>query len=205
MLKDRLKKVRIKERLNKVRIKELKIDHAKIRKLFAFSLIGLIIFAIVSLLLELGLDFSSIYGVAKSPITFSILNFIGHIFFVPLPGEEIMFFYFLSTGLSPAFVILLAVSTALAAQTIDYFIGRLVSENVIQKFIKKEKYAIAENYVKRYGAPTIFLFNILPLSSPIILLAAGMLRYDFKKATFWSIAGLTAKYAAIAGAYLFLI
>jgi len=178
-------------------MKKIKPDYATVKKSIHYFLAILIGIALLSLLIQLGLDFSNFYSLAKSPITFSILNFAGHLFFVFLPGEEIMFLYFLSTGINMGFVLFLAVATAICAQAIDYLIGKTASTQIIDRLVKPQKLKIAENYVNKHGALVIFFFNLTPLSSPILLLAAGILRYNFKKAMIWSIIGLTVKYAMI--------
>lgn len=178
-------------------IKNLKLDNEKVKKAIHYFLAIIIGIAILSLLIELGLNFSNFYVLAKSPVTFSVLNFAGHLFFVVLPGEEIMFLYFLSTGINAWLVLALAVMTAIGAQAIDYFIGKTASTQIIDRLVKPQKLKIAESYVNRYGALVIFFFNLTPLSSPIMLLAAGILRYDFRKAMIWSLAGLTVKYVAL--------
>lgn len=185
-------------------MKNIKLDQAKVKKAIHYFLAILIGIAILSLLIEYGLNFSNFYSLAKSPVTFSILNFAGHIFFVFLPGEEIMFLYFLSTGINTGLVLFLAVATAIAAQAIDYFIGKTASTKIIDKLVKPQKLKIAEEYVNKYGALVIFFFNLTPLSSPMILLAAGILKYNFKKAMIWSLIGLTVKYTAIIIFYNFL-
>jgi len=40
----------------------------------------------------------------------------------------------------------------------------------------------------------LLLFNFLPFSSPVISLAAGMLKYRAKEAVFFSLAGLICRY-----------
>ncbi len=179
------------------KIKGIKIDGVKVKKAIHYFLGIIFAITLISFLIEFALNIKSFYAFATSPVTFSILNFTGHIFFVALPGEEIMFFYFLSTGISAWLVLFLAVSTALLAQAIDYLIGKTVSMQIIDRLIKPQKLKIAENYVNKYGAFVIILFNMTPLSSPILLLAAGILRYNFKKAMIWSFVGLTLKYLAI--------
>ena len=61
-----------------------------------------------------------------------------------------------------------------------------------QKRIEK-----AEQKIKRFGMLTIFVFNLFPLSSPVIALAAGMLRYDFRRFLVVSVLGLLLKYVVI--------
>jgi len=53
---------------------------------------------------------------------------------------------------------------------------------------------MAESEIRKYGSLTILTFNILPLSSPVIALAAGMLKYRFKDVLVFSMVGLMIKY-----------
>ncbi|MBU1849678.1 MAG: VTT domain-containing protein, partial [Nanoarchaeota archaeon] len=79
----------------------------------------------------------------------------------------------------------------------DYSVGFSVSEPFIHDVIGKWRYQRAEKIINKYGSVAIFFFNFLPISSPIIVLAAGFLRVDFKKVLFYSFIGLLAKYSLI--------
>jgi len=63
--------------------------------------------------------------------------------------------------------------------------------------ISKKKILKGEVYIQKYGNLTIFLFNLLPLSSPIIALVAGILRYRFRDLIYYSLAGLILKYVIL--------
>ena len=98
---------------------------------------------------------------------------------------EIAFIYYL-----PYFnkleVITVALFTAETAQIIDYFIGYSISTRYIFKIISEKQILKAEKQIYSYGNLTILMFNLLPLSSSVISLAAGMIRYRFKT---WSQGG----------------
>ncbi len=89
---------------------------------------------------------------------------------------------------------LVALSTAIGAQLIDYYIGHSLSESFIDKLVGRHRYEKAEDEIRKYGNIAIFLFNLLPLSSPMILLAAGMLKHPLRQAVLYSGLGLLAKY-----------
>ncbi|MCK7530919.1 MAG: hypothetical protein MZV63_07655 [Marinilabiliales bacterium] len=55
----------------------------------------------------------------------------------------------------------------------------------------------AEKFIEKYGNVTIFVFNALPLSSPVISLAAGMLRYRIRDTVIFTLLGLVVKYLAL--------
>ncbi len=138
-----------------------------------------------------------IYGSSEQSLfSFSIVNFAGYLFFLIMP-VEIAFIYYLHAGLSLSLLLLLAITTASVAQVTDYYIGRSFSARFIDKLIGRHRYEKAEYELQKYGNIVIILFNFLPLSSPIIMLAAGMLKLPFKQAFAYSLLGLTAKYLFI--------
>ena len=91
-------------------------------------------------------------------------------------------------------------ATAVVAQIIDYTIGRLVSERLLN-MIGHKKYDRVKRKIDRYGGWAIFIFSLFPLSSPNMLLVAGMVRFNAVYALAISAAGLAAKYLVIV--YLF--
>ena len=88
----------------------------------------------------------------------------------------------------------IAIGTALISQTIDFLIGYSFSANIINRLIGKRQYLKAESRIRKYGNIIIFVFNLLPLSSPVISLSAGMVKYRIKDALMYTIAGLVIKY-----------
>ena len=110
---------------------------------------------------------------------------------------EILFIYYVIDGHNLIVLLGLALATAMAAQIIDYLIGYTVSSQVIYKIIGEKKYKKAEKYIDKYGNMTVFVFNVLPLSSSVLSLAAGMLRYKFRSMVLYSFFGLSLKYILI--------
>lgn len=138
-----------------------------------------------------------IYGATQeSLLSFGIINFAGYLFFLVMP-VELAYVYYLHSHLSLFLLFIIALLTALAAQLIDYFIGYYFSTHIIDRLIGRYRYQKAEDEIRKYGNIAIFLFNLLPLSSPIILLAAGMLRHPIKQALLYSSTGLLLKYLLI--------
>lgn len=131
-------------------------------------------------------------GKNQSLITFSLIHFSGYLFFLLMP-VEMAFIYYL-----PFFnkfeLIAIALITAEAAQIIDYLIGYSLSSRFIYKIVSEKQILKAEKQIYRYGNLTILVFNLLPLSSSIISLAAGMIRYRFKAWILCSTIGLAVKY-----------
>lgn len=153
----------------------------------------LLILAVLSL--TIGRD---IYiGEEPDLVSFSISHFAGYLFFLVMPVEGLYVYY---QTLEPNQVVLLAIAlgTALSAQVIDYLCGYLVGGRVIQHAVRKERYEKAQVYIQRYGNWVILVFNLLPLSSPILILAAGMLRYPFASVLLYSFLGLLVKYGVLA-------
>jgi membrane protein DedA with SNARE-associated domain len=55
----------------------------------------------------------------------------------------------------------------------------------------------AEKYIQKYGNLTIFVFNFFPLSSPVVALAAGLLKHPLKDFVIFSVLGLFLKYLVL--------
>ena len=132
--------------------------------------------------------------------SFVAVHFAGYLFFLLMPVEALVPYY-QAEGHSGGVLVLLAVTTALAAQAIDYGIGRAVGTGVLEDFLGRERYAKFSGLIGRWGRWAILTFNLFPLSSPNMLLVAGMSRFGALRALAWSAAGLVAKYIAIV--YLF--
>lgn len=134
------------------------------------------------------------YGTTEvSFVSFGVINFSGYLFFLFMP-VELAFVYYLHTELNVIALNVLAISTGIISLMIDYYIGRSLSTKFIDRLIGRHRYEKAEDEIRKYGNIAIFLFNLLPLSSPVILLAAGMLKHPIKQALLYSFLGLVAKY-----------
>ncbi len=129
-------------------------------------------------------------------VSFAVVNFSGYLFFLLMP-VELAFIYYLKSGADVYLLTALAVGTALAAQLVDYSIGRFFSFHMIDRMIGRHSYEKAKAEIRKYGNIAIFVFNLLPLSSPIIMLAAGMLKHRLKEVLLYSLAGLLLKYLII--------
>ena len=131
--------------------------------------------------------------------SFSIIHFAGYLFFLLMPVEALVPYY-QAEGHAAMVLVGLSIATAVVAQTIDYGIGRLLSEKVLS-MIGRKKYDRFKGRIDRYGGWAIFTFSLLPLSSPNVLLVAGMVRFNAVYALTISVAGLAAKYLAIVYAF----
>ncbi len=138
-----------------------------------------------------------IYGHREENLlSFAIVNFSGYLFFLLMP-VELAFIYYLKAGIDPISLNAIAISTALCAQLADYYIGRSFSTRVIDRLVGRNRYEKAKEEIRKYGNVVIFVFNLLPISSPVILLAAGMLKLNLKETLFYSLLGLLLKYSLI--------
>lgn len=136
-------------------------------------------------------------GKGQSILSFAIIHFSGYLFFLLMP-VEIAFIFCINNQDLVIPVVGIAMGTAVAAQLIDYFIGYSVSSKILSKYFGEKKSDRAIKHITKYGPWTIFIFNLLPLSSPVISLAAGMLKYRLRDMILYSVAGLFIKYSAIA-------
>jgi membrane protein DedA with SNARE-associated domain len=139
-------------------------------------------------------------GRTPSLVSFGVVHFAGYLFFLLMPVEALIPVY-QAEGYSAALLVALAVSTALAAQAIDYGIGRAFSDQVINGVIGQARYERFRAKIERWGGWAILFFNLLPLSSPNMLLVAGIVRYSARRAFLFSLAGLVGKYLGMV--YLF--
>ncbi len=130
---------------------------------------------------------------AMSMFSFAIVNFSGYLFFLFMP-VELAFIFYSHSGYHPWILYSVAISTALASQSIDYLIGYFFSKGIIHKLIGRRRFLKAEAEIRKYGNLTLLVFNLLPLSSPVIALAAGMLKYRIKDALMYTSIGLLIKY-----------
>lgn len=126
-------------------------------------------------------------------LSFAIVSLSGYLFFLFIP-VELAFVYYLPGEINVWALNAVALGTAMVSQTIDYTIGYLLSGKIIDRFIGKKRYEKAEERIRKYGNAVIFIFNFFPLSSPVISLAAGMLKHRVKDALIFTFTGLLTKY-----------
>ena len=129
-------------------------------------------------------------------VSFGLIHFAGYLFFLLMPVEALVPYY-LAAGDSASVLIGLSLTTALLAQAIDYGIGYVVSERVVDTLISRDKFEKFKATFNKWGGWAIFTFNLLPLSSPNMMLVSGILRYNRLKAFAISASGLLLKYVVI--------
>jgi membrane protein DedA with SNARE-associated domain len=134
-------------------------------------------------------------GKNQSLISFALIHFSGYLFFLLMP-VEVAYVYYL-TFFPNWEMLTVALTTAGVAQLIDYYIGVSVSTAIINNLVGEKRILKAEKHILKYGNLTILIFNLFPLSSSVIAVAAGMLKYNFKKFLVCSMLGLVVKYIVL--------
>ena len=176
---------------NREKIKNAIWLNKKRSRVIIFLLTSFIAIALVSF--TLGREWYQ--GNNQSLLSFALVHFSGYLFFLLMP-VEMAFIYYL-----PYFndlkLIGVALLTAEAAQVIDYLIGFSLSSKFIFSIVSEKQILKAEKHIYKYGNLTILLFNLLPLSSSVISLAAGMIRYRIKSWLLFSSIGLLMKYVLL--------
>ncbi len=165
-----------------------------------------ILFVLIGLLAGFSILF--IPAISTSPeqppglLYYTFLHFAGYLFFV-VSFIEILSVYMIRVGSNPYLIILLSVVSAVAALCVDYWIGRVMSTPVMINLIGEKRYNRLRHRLVKYRDPALFVFNLLPLSSPLLTAVAGILRYDFSRVILVSFLGLFFKYVILASALLF--
>lgn len=168
-------------------------------------IIAVLVTALVAILLVSATLGRALYaGHTPTLTSFALIHFAGYLFFLLMPVEALVPIY-QAEGHSPGLLILVAMLTALAAQAIDYGIGRSVRESAVHKLIGEERYGKFKAMIARWGGWAILLFNLFPLSSPNMLLVAGITRFSALRSFLFSFVGLGVKYTVLVYAYDFAV
>jgi|SRR3989344_4458691 len=165
-------------------------------KKFYRVLITLFFLGITIILISVTLGKTLLEGQESTLKSFILLHFGGYLFFLIMPVEALVPYY-TGIGYNKFLILILALITAILAQLLDYGIGRLTSHDIITKLIGKKKFERGKKYIDNYGLWALFFFNLLPISSPILTLIAGMMRVNLKKVLYYSIPGLLIKYLVL--------
>ncbi len=167
-------------------MRKSRIDFRRLIIIFFFLTLATVIAS-----LTIGKDIYENKGM--SVLSFAIVNFSGYLFFLVMP-VEVAFIFYLKAGSDPWILNFAAIGTAIISQSIDYLIGYFFSSGIIDRLIGHKRYEMAELEIRKYGNLTLFVFNLFPLSSPVIALAAGMLKYRIQDVLSYSVTGLVIKY-----------
>ena len=161
-----------------------------VRKITVYTLLAIFMIILASLTIGKDIYQYNEYGM----FSFALVNFAGYLIFFLLMPMEVAFILYLKSGYDPWMLNFVAVSSAMSAMIVDYSIGFFFSTGIIDRFIGRRRYQKAEAEIGKYGNLALFLSNLLPLSSPVISLAAGMLKYNRKNAFIFSLTGILFRY-----------
>ena len=128
-------------------------------------------------------------------VSFSIIHFAGYLFFFLMPVEALVPYYH-AEGHAAMVLVGLSVGTAITAQLIDYGVGRLLSKRVVS-ILGHTQYERFNRTIDRHGSWAILVFNLLPFSSPNVILVAGIMRFSLGRTVLISTGGLVGKYLTI--------
>ncbi|TNF39557.1 MAG: hypothetical protein EP310_10360 [Bacteroidetes bacterium] len=134
-------------------------------------------------------------GRGQSLASFGLVHFSGYLFFLLMP-VELAYIYYLNF-FNEWEMISVALATATTAQIVDYYIGLWMSTAIINNLVGEKRILNAEKHIQKYGSLTILIFNLFPLSSSVISVAAGMLKFRFKIFILYSTVGLIIKYIVL--------
>jgi membrane protein YqaA with SNARE-associated domain len=114
-------------------------------------------------------------------------------------GSEWFVYYLVSAEYNIILIILTASIGNYLGAVVNYYIGIKGSNTILHKAIKfndKETRKAGEKF-RRYG-PAILFFSWLPVIGDPLTFVAGLLKYDFKKFTFYVILGKMFRYIIVA-------
>ena len=113
-------------------------------------------------------------------------------------GSEGLLAYFVSQKLNIPIIILVATIGNYLGAVTNYYIGMKGSKTVFHKIIKfdDKKIEKADKELKKYGHLMLF-FSWLPIIGDPLTFVAGLLKYDFKKFTFYVILGKLFRYMVV--------
>ena len=165
-------------------------------------IMGLIVLLLIIGVLSFTIGREIVEGKQPTLDSFAVVHFSGYLFFILMP-VELLVPYYLSEGYSGITLIIIALITAIIAQLLDYSVGFLFSDRYIKYFVSEWRYRKAKKTVEKYGDWAILIFNLFPLSSPIIVLAAGMMKFSLRRVILYSFTGLVVKYIVIVSVFGF--
>ncbi len=139
---------------------------------------------------------SILQGARPEISSFALIHFAAYLWFLLMPVEALVPIL-MASGHSHLPVFVVAVTTALLALAIDYAFGLLVPRRWFERFIEEKRRDKYQRYLEGYGKYVIFFFAATPLSSPILTLISGAIRYPFRQLMAYTLAGLAFKYALL--------
>jgi membrane protein YqaA with SNARE-associated domain len=153
-----------------------------------------ILLAVVLLSSTIGRQIIS--GKEPSLVSFAVINFGGYLFFLLMPVEALVPYY-VAEGYNSLLIGAVALATAMLAQSIDYLTGYFLPDQSIENLLGTAKYRRFRSIVERYGKTIILIFNLFPLSSPVVVLIAGLEQYGLRVTMRYCFWGLLIKYSVL--------
>ena len=117
---------------------------------------------------------------------------------IPL-GSEWFVYYLVGLEYNILYIVLIATIGNYLGAVINYYIGIKGGNTILHKAIKFNDKEIdkASRSFKNYG-PVILFFSWLPIIGDPLTFVAGVLKYNFKKFTFYVLLGKMIRYIVIA-------
>jgi len=161
-----------------------------------------VFFLVLTLLLGSSIMFvpllqTFVNGEVLSMGQYAIVSFMSYLF-VTWTFIEILHIQLLMLWGSIPLITVVAVLSAMAWLLVDYTIGYSFSKAFITRFFSEKKIDSYSRKIEKYGHTAIFVFNALPLAAPMLLLVAGLLRLNMKKAFLFAFLWLVLKYLTLA-------
>lgn len=119
----------------------------------------------------------------------------GALFFIFFPAE-VSFIYYCLLGYDPFIVGMIAVAGNLVGLSFNYFVGKLLGQNVLQKWLKN-KYDSWSKWFAKWGSFLLVFGNAVPFPIEPASLVIGGLNFPFGKFIKWSAVGRLLKYIIV--------
>ncbi|MBW2977502.1 VTT domain-containing protein [Candidatus Woesearchaeota archaeon] len=124
----------------------------------------------------------------------------GGMFIFPAPNE-ILYIRLLRDGLSFDYVLPILYLGLFIAHHFNYFVGRTFGFILKHLFSKKSREKIG-GYLKKYGMPTILIFNLIPFApAQFFNFCCGLFKYKYHKWLFAAALGQVSNYLIITAIY----
>ena len=124
----------------------------------------------------------------------------GGMFIFPSPNEMV-YIQLLRKGLSFDYVLPLLYLGLFVAHNFNYFVGRIFGFILKHLFSKKSREKI-RGYLRKYGMPTILIFNLFPfMPAQFFNFCCGLFKYRYTKWVFTAALGQVCNYLILTAIY----
>lgn len=124
------------------------------------------------------------------------VSILGSFFFLAFPGEALFVYYLSATNYFFIIVIIMMTLGNIVGLSFNYFLGRMLGQNLVEKMFKKnhEKY---EKRIEKYGGYVLFFGNIIPGPIELLTVFYGAFKYDYSRYVYLCFMGRLIKYIII--------